>query len=43
MIHDDIARNDTMMYDGVNTSTNNGNMDVDKESILQTLATKLTL
>ena len=43
MMHDAIARNDTMMYDGGNTSTNNRNMDADTESILQTLATKLTL
>ena len=43
MMHDGIARNDTMMYDGGNTSTNDGNMDVDTESILQTLATNLTL
>ena len=42
-MHDDIARNDTMMYDGGNTSTNDGNMDVDTESILQTLAMELTL
>ena len=43
MMHDDIARNDTIVYDGGNTSTNNRNMDVDTECILQTLATKLTL